>query len=116
MYGVEISAGKISQITDKILPTIQEWRTRPLQSFYPIIYLDAVHFKVRHEGRYEPDHRKLVKSKAAWASETALIKQIFLSLTHNEKSWKRKARGWKSIQRERLDMYADRIQPHIEDT
>lgn len=52
MYGVEISAGKISQITDNVLPEIDAWRNRPLQTFYPIVYLDAIHFKVRHEGIY----------------------------------------------------------------
>ncbi len=52
MYGVEISAGKISQITDKVLPEIHRWRARELQSFYPIVYLDAIHFKVRNEGKY----------------------------------------------------------------
>ena len=53
LYGVSISAGKISQITDKVWPQIQAWRTRQLQSFYSIVYLDAIHFKVRYEGRYE---------------------------------------------------------------
>jgi len=277
IYGIEISAGKISQITDKVLPVIQQWRGRQLQAFYPIVYLDAIHFKVRHEGRYEsrafyttyavdwegqrdllgiyvqgseaarhwgliledlrkrgvadilvmctdnlsgfsqainevfPDTivqkcmvhqvrnslryvdekdrkkvssalrkiytvtgreqaqtaletfavqwgdkygyiveqwqdnweelmafldfskhmrrmiyttnpvealhriiRKLVKAKAAWVSETALIKQIFLSLMHNEKSWKRKAYGWKSIQRDLLENYKERIARHVE--
>nr|WP_240485984.1 IS256 family transposase [Anditalea andensis] len=52
IYGVSISAGRISQITDKVLPEIQEWRTRSLQSFYPIVYLDAIHFKVRQDGKY----------------------------------------------------------------
>jgi transposase-like protein len=276
IYGVEISAGKISQITDKVLPHIQEWRDRPLRSFYTIVYLDAVHFKVRHEGRYDsrafytvyavdwegqrdllglyvqgsegarhwglvlqdlrrrgvedilvvctdnlkgfsevindvfPDTivqkcivhqvrnslkyvddkdrkkvvvdlrkvytattreqaqtaletfavkwgdkyayiveqwqdnweelmafldfaepmrrmiyttnpvealhriiRKLIKSKAAWVSDTALIKQLFLALMHNEKSWRRTAYGWKSIQRTLMDTYPDRLRPHI---
>jgi len=53
IYGVSISAGKISQITDKILPEIEEWRSRPLSTFYPIVYLDAIHFKVRQDGRYK---------------------------------------------------------------
>lgn len=44
IYGVSISAGRISQITDKVLPEIQEWRSRELQSFYPVVYLDAIHF------------------------------------------------------------------------
>jgi putative transposase len=273
IYGVSISAGRISQITDKVLPEIQEWRTRSLQSFYPIVYLDAIHFKVRQDGKYisnafytvysvdwegnrdvlglyinsggegakkwgmvmedlkargvvdilvictddlsgfseqiqevfpasviqkcivhqmrnslkyvdEADRkavikdlrqvytstteegaktalsafevtwgkkykyivkqwsenwtelmafldfplpmrkmiyttnpvealhrimRKLVKSKAAWSSETALLKQLYLSLTRNEKSWKRKAHGWTSIQRAIMELYPERI-------
>lgn len=273
IYGVSISAGRISQITDKILPQIQEWRTRSLQSFYPIVYLDAIHFKVRQEGKYtqsafytvysvdwegnrdvlglyinsggegakkwglvmedlksrgvadilvvctddlqgfseqiqevfpqsiiqkcivhqmrnslkyvdevdkkaiikdlravytstteesartaltafevtwgkkykyivkqwtqnwgelmtfldfplpmrkmiyttnpvEALHRimrKLVKSKAAWVSETALLKQLYLSITKNEKSWKKRANGWTSIQREIMELYPQRV-------
>ena len=271
--GVSISAGRISQITDKVLPEIQEWRTRSLQSFYPVVYLDAIHFKVRQDGKYinsafytvysvdwdgnrdvlglyinsggegarkwglvmedlkargiadilvvctddlngfseqiqeafpysiiqkcivhqmrnslkyvdEGDRkavvkdlrqiytsateeaaktalsafevvwgkkykyivkqwnenwgelmafldfpisirkmiyttnpvealhrimRKLVKSKAAWVSETALLKQLYLSINKNEKSWKRKAYGWTAIQRYILEKYPERI-------
>ncbi|GAA4734316.1 IS256 family transposase [Pedococcus ginsenosidimutans] len=276
MYGVEISAGKISQITDKVLPEIQEWRNRELKSFYPIVYLDAIHFKVRNEGKYsshafytvysvdwqgkrdllglyvqgsegasrwgiiledlkrrgiadvlvmctdnltgfsevigevfpktivqkcivhqvrsslkyvdskdikkvtmdlrkiytaptleqaesallafevkwsnkyqyivdqwrgnweelmaymnfnsgmkkmiyttnpvEALHRimrKLIKSKAAWVSQTALTKQLYLSLMHNKKSWAKKANGWTEIQRSILEKYSDRISEYI---
>lgn len=273
IYGVSISAGRISQITDKVLPEIQEWRSRELQSFYPVVYLDAIHFKVRQDGKYinsafytvysvdwegnrdvlglyinsggegarkwglvmedlkargvadilvvctddlngfseqiqgvfpysiiqkcivhqmrnslkyvdEADRkavikdlrqvytspteegaktalsafeatwgkkykyivkqweenwtelmafldfplpmrkmiyttnpvealhrimRKLVKSKAAWVSETALLKQLYLSINGNEKSWKRKAHGWTSIQRAIMELYPERI-------
>lgn len=276
IYGIEISAGKISQITDNVLPEIEAWKTRALQSFYPIVYLDAIHFKVRHEGVYstrafytvysvdwggnrdllglyinqsegaynwglvlqdlkkrgvedilvictdnlkgfsetiqeeypraikqkcivhqvrnsmkyvddkdakkvvvalrkiysapteqaalsalelfrqqwgktygyivenweqaweelmaymnfgshirrmiyttnpvEALHRiirKIVKGKAAWVSETALLKQIYLALMHNEKSWKRTAYNWKTIQREVMEKYPELINKHI---
>jgi putative transposase len=276
LYGLSISAGKISAITDKVLPEIQAWRSRRLRCMYAIIYLDAVHFKVRHEGRYtsrafytvygidaegqrdllglyingnegagrwglvledlrergvedvlifctddlsgfsevisevyplaviqkcivhkvrsstrfvddkdlkpvrkdlrrvytaldreaaqtaleafkvtwggkygrlvesweadweelmafmdypkelrrmiyttnpvEALHRiirKLIKGKAAWVSDTALIKQIYLCLMHNEKSWKRTAFGWKAIQRELVKMYGERFSRHL---
>lgn len=276
LYGLSISAGKISAITDKVLPEIQSWCNRELRSMYAIVYLDAVHFKVRYEGRYtsrafytvygidaegerdllglyinenegasrwgmvledlkdrgvedvlvfctddlagfsqaisevyplaiiqkcivhkvrsstrfvddkdiksvrrdlrqvytapsreaaqtaleafkvtwgikyerlveswesdweelmafmdypkelrrmiyttnpvEALHRiirKLIKGKAAWVSDTALIKQIYLCLMHNEKSWKRSAFGWKSIQRELSKMYGDRFSRHL---
>jgi transposase-like protein len=273
IYGVELSSGKISQITDKVLPQIQEWQGRRLQAFYPIVYLDAIHFKVRYEGRYEsrafytvyavdweggrdllgmyvqgqegarnwghvledlkkrgvedilvictddltgfssvigdvfersivqkcivhqvrnslkyvdekdrkqvasglrkiytcsnrvqakialstfahkwrdkykyivdqweskweelmafmdfPEPmrrmiyttnpvealhriiRKIVKGKAAWVSDTALVKQLYLALMHNKKSWQRKAFKWKSIQRALIELYPDRTQ------
>jgi putative transposase len=272
MYGVSLSSGHISQITDKVLPVVQEWRERQLHPFYPILYLDAVHFKVRHEGRYEsrafytvfavdwegnrdilgmyvqgnegatrwgivledlkkrgvedvlvvctddltgfravieeafpnavvqkcivhqvrnslkyvddkdakevagdlrkiyksptreqaqtelsafsqkwgkkyayiveqwetkweelvafmdfPKEmrrmiyttnpvealhriiRKLIKGKAAWVSDQALVKQLYLSLMHNKKSWQRVALGWKAIQRELAENYPDRV-------
>jgi len=38
--------------------------------------------------------RKLIKSKAAWVSPTALTKQLYLSLMHNQKSWRKKVNGW----------------------
>lgn len=276
LYGVQIAAGKISAITDRVLPEIQAWQQRRLLAFYPIVYLDAIHFKVRHEGRYvqrafytvysvdfegqrdllglyvqdqEGAHlwglvledlqrrgvedilivctdnltgfsqaiehvlpqaiiqkcivhqmrnslrfvddkdrravvqdlqsiyqaatlqqarqgldvftqqwgnkyayivqqwergweelmafmnfagplrrmiyttnpvealhrvvRKLVKSKAAWVSDQALIKQLYLSLMANEKSWRRRAYKWKSIQRQLLASYPERIAPHL---
>lgn len=272
MFGVELSSGKISTITDKVLPEITAWKNRTLSSFYPIVYLDAIHFKVRHEGKYstrafytvysvdwegqrdllgmyvngeegaqkwglvledlkrrgvqdilvictdnlsgftnaiqevypqaitqkcivhqvrnslkyveEKDRkkvskglkmiyssateqdallafeafkqqwsksynyiikqwennweelmafmqfsspirrmiyttnpvealhrviRKIIKGKAAWVSEQALQKQLFLSLMHNEKSWRKKAYNWKSIQREIMELYPERI-------
>jgi transposase-like protein len=51
MYGLEISTAKISLITDKLMPVITEWRNRPLEAVYPIVFLDAMHFKVREEGK-----------------------------------------------------------------
>lgn len=51
MYGVEASTATISRITDKILPLLQEWRNRPLEAIYPIVWLDAIHYKVRQDGR-----------------------------------------------------------------
>lgn len=276
LYGIELSAGKISAITDQVLPQVEAWRRRPLQSMYAILYLDAIMFKVRHEHKYNqrafytvygvdlegrrdilgfymqdnegakhwaevlcdiqqrgvedvliictdnlsgfsqaidkvypqaviqkcivhqvrnsvrfvsdkerkaickdlrklytaPDRqsaqlvldslyvawpakqhkildswvanwdelfafmdfpteirrmiyttnpveavhrivRRLVKSKAAWASETALFKQLYLSLMHNEKSWKRNAFSWKAIMEQLLELYGDRLRKHM---
>lgn len=51
LYGLEVSSAKISLVTDKLLPLITQWRNRPLDSVYPIVFLDAMHFKVRIEGK-----------------------------------------------------------------
>lgn len=51
MYDLDISPATISRVTDKILPLLQEWRSRPLEGIYPFVWLDAIHYKVRHEGR-----------------------------------------------------------------
>src|SRR5579875_1132915 len=44
MYGVELSDGTLTAITDRIIPQIKEWQNRPLESVYPVIWLDAMHF------------------------------------------------------------------------
>lgn len=49
-YGIEVSNAMINSVTDKLLPQILEWRQRPLESVYPIIFLDAMYFKVREES------------------------------------------------------------------
>ncbi len=51
MYGVEASTATISRVTDKILPLVQEWKNRPLEAVYPFVWLDAIHYKVRQDGR-----------------------------------------------------------------
>lgn len=51
MFGIEVSPAMVSKITDKILPMISEWQSRPLERIYPIVYLDAIHFKVRKENK-----------------------------------------------------------------
>jgi putative transposase len=52
MYGIELSAGAISAVTNRVWNTIVEWQERPLQSCYAIIYLDGIYFKVKQDGQY----------------------------------------------------------------
>ncbi len=49
IYGFEPSEGFISDVTDKILPQIEDWQNKPLDEVYPIIYIDAIHYSVRDE-------------------------------------------------------------------
>ena len=50
IYGFETSEGFISDVTDKILPQIEDWQNRPLGEVYPILYIDAIHYSVRDNG------------------------------------------------------------------
>jgi putative transposase len=58
LYGVDISPAMISKITDKVIETAIAWQNRPLEAVYPIVYMDAVHFKVKEEHK--------IVSKAAY--------------------------------------------------
>lgn len=53
MYGIEVSAQTISTITNKVLPLVEAWQSRPLAAVYPILYLDAIHYKLRKEHKIE---------------------------------------------------------------
>ena len=51
IYGIEVSHSLVSKITDRVLPLAKEWQNRALDTIYPIIFMDAIHYKVRTEGR-----------------------------------------------------------------
>ena len=52
MYGLEFSKATISSITDKVIPLLKEWQQRPLEAIYPFVWLDAIHYKIKENGRY----------------------------------------------------------------
>ena len=51
IYGIEVSDTTVSRITDKILPIAREWQQRPLEATYAVVFMDAIHYHVRSEGR-----------------------------------------------------------------
>ena len=51
LYGIELSAEMVSKITDKILPRVKEWQSRPLAPICPFVFMDCIHYKVREDGR-----------------------------------------------------------------
>lgn len=53
IYGVEVSPALISKVTDAVLDEVVAWQNRPLEAVYPILYLDALHLKIRTEGRVQ---------------------------------------------------------------
>lgn len=85
MYGIEMSQGMLNQITDKILPDIHEWQSRPLDELYPFVWMDAIHFKVRDDGK--------VQSKAVYTILGVNIKGvkellgIYLSESEGARFW-----------------------------
>jgi len=85
LYGVELSAGAISAVTDKIIPEITQWQNRPLQPFYAIIYLDAIHYKVRHEGRVIS--KAFYTTYAVDANGQREILGLYLSDSEGSRQW-----------------------------
>jgi len=51
MYGLSVSDGAINAITDRIIPAIREWQSRPLERAYAVVWMDAIHFKIREDGK-----------------------------------------------------------------
>jgi putative transposase len=52
LYGINVSAATINSVTDQLVPELKAWQQRPLDSHYPIVWLDAIHYKVKEDGRY----------------------------------------------------------------
>jgi transposase-like protein len=52
MYDISVSNGTINAVTDKLLPELQAWRERDLEAVYPILWLDAIHYKIKENGRF----------------------------------------------------------------
>ncbi len=50
IYGFSISKSMVTKITNKVLPTIEDWQSRPLDKVYPMVFLDAIHYNVRDNG------------------------------------------------------------------
>jgi len=49
LYGLEVSESTLTGITDALIPKVKEWHNRPLDAVYPVVWLDAIHFKVRED-------------------------------------------------------------------
>ena len=82
IYGFEVSEGMVSDITDKLLPRIEEWQTRPLSAVYPIVFIDAVHFSVRDDGVI----RKLAAYVVLGINEDGMKEVLSIVVGENESS------------------------------
>jgi transposase-like protein len=52
IYQISVSPATINAITDKIIPKIKEWQSRPLENVYPFVFMDAIHYKIKENGKY----------------------------------------------------------------
>ena len=82
IYGFEVSEGMVSDITDKLLPRIEEWQNRPLSAVYPIVFIDAVHFSVRDDGVI----RKLAAYVVLGINEDGKKEVLTIAIGENESS------------------------------
>ena len=82
IYGFEASEGFISDVTDKILPQIEEWQHRPLASVYPIVFIDAIHFSVRQDSIVT----KLAAYIAVGINEDGIKEVLTIDIGENESS------------------------------
>jgi transposase-like protein len=82
IYGFEASEGFISDVTDKILPQIEDWQKRPLSNVYPIVFIDAIHFSVREDGII----RKLAAYVVLGIDEAGKKEVLTIEVGENESS------------------------------
>ena len=82
IYGFEVSEGMVSDITDKLLPKIEEWQNRSLSAVYPIVFIDAVHFSVRNDGVV----RKLAAYVVLGINEEGKKEILAITIGENESS------------------------------
>ena len=85
IYGTEISHTLLSQITDRIIPEVQAWQKRPLHAVYPVIFLDAMHFKVRQAG--EVRHKALYNILAITTEGKKEILGMYVVESEGAKLW-----------------------------
>ena len=82
IYGFEVSEGLVSDITDKLLPEIEQWQKRPLDRVYPIVFIDAAHFSVRDNNVI----RKLAAYTILGISEAGRKEVLSIQVGENESS------------------------------
>jgi len=85
MYDTEVSTEVISEITDRVIPKVKEWQNRPLEEVYCIVWLDAMHFKVREEGKVR--HKALYNVLGITKQGRKEILGMYLSESEGANFW-----------------------------
>ncbi|MFY0651859.1 MAG: IS256 family transposase [Cyclobacteriaceae bacterium] len=85
MYDTDISHTVLSQITDRIIPEVKAWQNRPLEPVYCIVWLDAMHYKVRSEGKVE--HKALYNILGINATGRKEVLGMYVSESEGANFW-----------------------------
>ena len=85
IYGVEVSAGLVSEVTDAVMEDVRNWQNRPLEPLYMILYLDALVVKMRHEGRVE--NRAVFVAIGITREGSKEVLGLWTSATEGAKLW-----------------------------
>ena len=124
IYGLECTNTTISRITDKMLPVVREWQSRPLEEIYAVVFMDAIHFHVRSEGQiikkavyiaiginegFNRQLRKVTKSKSVFPTDDSLLKMLYLAMIDITKKWTGKRKDWGQIHSQLEIFFADRL-------
>ena len=100
IYGLEVSPGLISEVTNEVMEEVKTWQSRPLEPLYAIVYLDALIVKIRHNGRVE-NRAVFVALGIDWQGKKEVL-GLWTSATEGAKVWlgvltEQKNRGVKDI-------------------
>lgn len=139
IYGFEVSDGMVSDITDRLLPQIEDWQNRPMDEVHPIVFIDAVHFSVRNNGQIQKlaayvilavsltGHKDVLsihigenesakywvgvlnEQRSVFPSDTVLLKALYLATHEIAKKWTVPLRNWGKVLGELEIMYPDRL-------
>jgi len=85
IYGVDVSATLISQVTEEVMEEVRAWQSRPLEPLYMIVYLDALVVKMRHEGRVE--NRAVFVAIGVTMEGAKEVLGLWTSATEGAKLW-----------------------------
>ena len=86
LYGISVSTATISTITDKLIDEVKAWQCRPLDSVYPFVWLDAIHYRIRDKGRYQ--------TKGGFPNDDSLLKLLYMGVVNASKKWTMPIQNW----------------------
>jgi transposase-like protein len=109
LYGVDLNASAVSQITDKLLGNIAEWQNRPLDSVY---YPQEIRRLIYTTNAVEALHlqfRKVTKSKSVFPHDDALRKILYLAYHRLSYKWSSAVRDWPFVYTQLMLLYENRM-------